>query len=109
MRGIRYLTIQEIAAINVAVIFFAFAEEAYPSIHAKAAAVFSSLGQNHPFHNANKRTAFTSLVIFLELNGYLFHMETKQAENFTVDMVNHQYTFEQVVGIIESHTTHIKH
>ena len=49
----------------------AFGEEAYLSIFEKAAALFESLGQNHPFQNANKRTAFTALVIFLRFNDSL--------------------------------------
>lgn len=89
MSSIRFLTIQEVIAINVAMIeryskgeqigvkdtsllesavlrpqSSAFSEDAYPTIFSKAAALFESLGQNHPFHNANKRTAFTALLIF---------------------------------------------
>jgi len=134
MASVRYLTVQEIIAINVAVIqkyrpgeqvgiksqsllesavyrsqSSAFGEEAYPNIYAKAAALFESLGQNHPFQNANKRTAFTALVIFLDVNGLQFTMEAKQAEDVTVDMVNHKYTFEQLVNLIENHTTQKKH
>lgn len=134
MTSIRYLTIQEIVAIHVAVIqkyspgehigiksqsllesaayrpqSSAFGEEAYPSIYAKAAALFESLGQNHPFQNANKRTAFTALVIFLDVNGLLFRMEAKRAEDFTVEMVNHKYTFEQLVSTIQIHTNAKKH
>jgi death-on-curing protein len=130
MASIRYLTIQEIVAINVAMIqkyspgehigimsqsllesavyrpqSSAFGEEAYPTTYAKAAALFELLGQNHPFQNANKRTAFTALVIFLDVNRVLFNMDAKQAEDFTVEMVNHKYTFEQLVHTIEFHTT----
>ncbi len=43
----------------------AFGEDAYPGIFEKAAALFASLAQNHAFHNANKRTAFLSLLQFL--------------------------------------------
>lgn len=130
MSSIRYLTIQEIIAIHVAVIqkyslgehigiksqsllesaaylpqSSAFGEEAYLSIYAKAAALFESLGQNPPFQNANKRTAFTALVIFLNINELKFTMETKLAEDFTVDMVNHKYSLHQLVDIVENHTT----
>ncbi|WP_454727941.1 MULTISPECIES: type II toxin-antitoxin system death-on-curing family toxin [Cupriavidus] len=42
--------------------------EKYRSIEAKAAALFHSLVQNHPFHNGNKRTALVSTVRFLDLN-----------------------------------------
>lgn len=128
MTSIRYLSIQEIIAINVALIkkyspgeqigvkngsllesallrpqSSAFGEEAYPSISLKAAALFESLGQNHPFQNANKRTAFVALVIFLRYNGYSFEMEPKAAEDWTVDMVNHKYSLEQLAETIDSH------
>ena len=78
----------------------AFGDDAYPTIFQKAAALFESLGQNHPFQNANKRTAFTALVIFLRYNGYRFSMNNKAAEDLTVDMVNHRYSFDDVAEII---------
>lgn len=80
-----------------------FGEEAYPTIFEKAAALFEPLGQNHPFHNANKRTAFTALVIFLRYNGQNFKMDTKKAEDFTVDMVNHRFDRQQAAAIIKTH------
>ncbi|WP_347553251.1 type II toxin-antitoxin system death-on-curing family toxin (plasmid) [Pseudalkalibacillus hwajinpoensis] len=79
-------------------------EEAYPSIAAKAAALFESLAKNHAFHNANKRTAFTALLQFLKYNHFTLTMEPKQAEDFTVDTVNHKYTFEELVQTIENYT-----
>ncbi|MDQ0871958.1 death-on-curing protein [Paenibacillus sp. V4I3] len=133
MNTIRYLTTQEAIAINVAVIqkysfgehigvkdshmlesallrpqSSAFGDDAYPSIYQKAAALFESLGQNHPFQNANKRTAFTALVIFLRYNGYRFSMNNKAAEDLTVDMVNHRYAFDDVAEIIRSHSVPIE-
>ncbi|WP_397386410.1 type II toxin-antitoxin system death-on-curing family toxin [Paenibacillus sp. RRE4] len=113
MSLIRYSNIQEVIAINVAMIkryspgeqisvkdsnllesavlrrqSSAFGDEAYPTVYEKAAAIFQSLGQNHPFHNANKRTAFTALVMFLRYSHIYFKMEQTLAEDFTVDMVN---------------------
>lgn len=128
----RYLSVQEVIAINVAMIqryspgehigvkeprllesavhrpqSSVFGEEAYPTIFEKAAALFESLGQNHPFHNANKRTAFTALVIFLRYNGQHFKMDTKKAEDFTVDMVNHRFERQEAAAIIEAHCIRI--
>lgn len=133
MTSIRHLTVQEVIAINVAMIqryspgehigvketgllesavhrpqSSVFGEDAYPTIFEKAAAFFESLGQNHPFHNANKRTAFTALVIFLRYNGLDFKMDTKQAEDFTVDMVNHRIDRQQVIEIIEAHSINMQ-
>jgi death-on-curing protein len=42
--------------------------EKYPSVIAKAAALFHSLVTNHAFHNGNKRTALLSMVTFLAEN-----------------------------------------
>ncbi|WP_058301070.1 type II toxin-antitoxin system death-on-curing family toxin [Gorillibacterium timonense] len=124
----RYLSAQEVIAINLAMIqryspgeqvgvkdpgmlesavyrpqSSAFEEDAYPTLFEKAAALFESLGQNHPFHNANKRTAFTALVLFLRYNGLYFIMDTKKAEDFTVDMVIHKYRFQELTSVIQAH------
>ncbi|MBB6446889.1 type II toxin-antitoxin system death-on-curing family toxin [Bacillus benzoevorans] len=48
----------------------AFGQDAYPTIYEKAAALFESIAKNHAFHNANKRTALASLIIFLKINHY---------------------------------------
>ncbi|WP_261303649.1 type II toxin-antitoxin system death-on-curing family toxin [Paenibacillus andongensis] len=133
MNTIRYLTTQEAIEINVAVIqkyspgehigvkdsyllesallrpqSSAFGDDAYPSIYQKAAALFESLGQNPPFQNANKRTAFTALVIYLRYNGYRFSMDNKAAEDWTVDMVNHKYSFDDVAEIIRIYSVPIE-
>ncbi|MCU6712409.1 type II toxin-antitoxin system death-on-curing family toxin [Paenibacillus sp. J5C_2022] len=128
MTSIRYLSVQEVIAINVAMIqryspgehigvkepgllesalhrpqSSVFGEDAYPTIFEKAAALFESIDQNHPFHNANKRTAFAALVIFLRYNGLHIKMDIKKAEDFTVDMVNHGFDRQQAAAIIEAH------
>lgn len=132
MTPIRYLTSQEVIAINVAMIqkysvgehigvknphllesalhrpqSSAFGEDAYLSIWEKSAALFESLGQNHPFQNANERTAFTALLLFLRYNEYRFIMDQKQAENFTVDMVNHKFTFQELTSLIKEYSIEI--
>ncbi len=129
MIPVRYLTAQEVIAVNVAMIqryspgeqigikypellesaifrpqSSVFGSDAYPTIFEKAAALFESLGQNHPFQNANKRTAFTSLVIFLRYNQLHFKMDAKLAENLTVDMVNHKYPLHELASIIERYS-----
>ncbi|PWA13237.1 type II toxin-antitoxin system death-on-curing family toxin [Pueribacillus theae] len=79
-------------------------EDAYPSIYEKAAALFESLAKNHAFHNANKRTALASLIVFLKINHYSWVMGIEEEQDFTVDVVNNKYAFEEIVSIIESHT-----
>lgn len=125
---IKYLTVKEVEAINRAMILrysqgehigikgqgllesavyrpqqtFA-GEELYPSIEGKAAALFESLAQNHAFQNANKRTAFMALFIFLDYNQNHLTMPQKFAEDFTVNVVNKKYSFEEVQGIMKEY------
>ena len=130
--AVRYLTVQEVIFINATLIKTyspseqigvrsmsllesavyrpqqtVLGKDAYPSVFEKAAALFQSLGQNHPFQNGNKRTAFAAMVLFLRFNGYFFKMDPKQAEDFTVAMVEHAYRFEQLVDIIKGHSSPI--
>lgn len=81
-----------------------FGSDAYPTIYEKAAALFESIAKNHAFHNANKRTALASLIIFLKINHYRWTMGIEQEQDFTVDVVNHLYTFEEIVLAIQENT-----
>jgi death-on-curing protein len=47
----------------------AFGEEAYPSIYDKAAAMAESIVRNHPFNDANHRTALAAAHLVLGLSG----------------------------------------
>ena len=84
-----------------------FGKDAYQTIFEKAAALMESLAKNHPFHNANKRTAFLSMVTFLSINGYEFEMDQHEAENFVVDVVLNQYILKEVAEIIKKHTNKV--
>ena len=56
-----------------------FGVEAYPDLFVKAAALFSSLAQNHPFFDGNKRFAWVTTLTFLELDGVVIDMTTDSA------------------------------
>lgn len=47
-----------------------FGDDAYPDIHAKAAALLQSLATNHPLVDGDKRTAFVATALCYGLNGY---------------------------------------
>jgi death-on-curing protein len=82
-------------------------EELYPTIEGKSAALLESLAQNHAFQNANKRTAFMALFMFLDYNQYKLQMPHKFAEDFTVNVVNKVYSVEEVQEIIKDHIIYI--
>lgn len=81
-----------------------FGEDAYKDVFEKGAALFESITKNRCFQNANKRTAFVSLLQFLAYNGYSFVMDTKEAEDFVVDAVTHLKDFKEIVAIIRAHS-----
>lgn len=80
-----------------------FENDAYPTIYEKAAALTDSLAKNHAFHNANKRTALASLIIFLKLNGYKWTMDVVKEQDFIVAIVNHVYSFTEITSLIQEH------
>src|SRR5690625_3454461 len=81
-----------------------FVKDAYPTIYEKAAVLTDSLAKNHAFHNANKRTALASLIIFLKINDYKWIMGIDEEQDFTVDVVNHKYTFQEIALMIKEYT-----
>ena len=50
-----------------------------PTLFALAASYAFGLAKNHPFIDGNKRTAFVTAVLFLELNGRRFAAEEADA------------------------------
>ncbi|QKW27772.1 type II toxin-antitoxin system death-on-curing family toxin [Streptomyces seoulensis] len=61
-----------------------FGQEAYPDLLDKAAALLQSLAINHPFVDGNKRTAWTSCVVFLALNGVQLRPDIDAAEHLVI-------------------------
>jgi death-on-curing protein len=57
----------------------AFGEDAYPSIHAKAAALLHSIARNHPLVDGNKRLALAATIAFYGLNGLRLTMSNDEA------------------------------
>lgn len=47
----------------------AHGEDAYPDLHAKAAALLHSLARNHALVDGNKRLALAATIAFLGING----------------------------------------
>lgn len=47
-----------------------FGGDLYPTLAEKAAILFYTMIQNHPFENGNKRIGTTAMLVFLFINGY---------------------------------------
>ena len=57
----------------------AFGEDAYPSVHAKAAALLHSIARNHALVDGNKRLALAALIAFYGLNGKRLTLSNDEA------------------------------
>ena len=64
-----------------------FGQELYPTIYEKAAILMINIATKHVFHNGNKRTAFISLEVFMELNGYESNMKFQEGIDFVLWVV----------------------
>lgn len=81
-----------------------YGKSAYPTIDLKAAALFESLCQNHPFHNANKRTGFAAMKQFLWVNGMNLIAPPKEAEEFTVKVVTEKPDLQEIADWIKKYS-----
>lgn len=84
-------------------------EDLYPTLFEKAAALMHSLLKNHQFVDGNKRTAYASTGVFLELNGYqLKNAGKKIALNFTRKVENTSLSLEEIATWLKKNSAKVK-
>lgn len=79
-------------------------QDAYKTVFDKAAAMFHSIINNHPFLDGNKRTSLFSAVLFLKYNGWSVEFRRKEAVKFTRKAHNEDYTVEQISKWLKEHS-----
>jgi len=79
-------------------------KDAYPTIYLKAASMFHSIINNHPFLDGNKRTSLFGAVLFLEYNGYHIKFTKTEAIDFTLKAHGGDWTVEQIAAWIKKRT-----
>ena len=57
----------------------AFGEDAYPSIHDKAAALLHSLARTQPLVDGNERSALAATIAFYGVNGFRLTLSNDEA------------------------------
>jgi death on curing protein len=62
----------------------AFGEDAYPTIHDKAAALIHSIARNHALIDGNKRLALAGGIAFLGVNGLRMTMSEDEAYDLII-------------------------
>lgn len=80
-----------------------FGEEAYGSLELKAAALFSSLAQNHPLIDGNKRFAWTQTLVFLGMNGYAVAMRTDDAFDLILAVAQSTLELDEIAATLAAH------
>jgi len=80
----------------------------YPSIFEKAGALVHSLLLNHPFVDGNKRTAIASMLVFLEINGYLFSVTQRELVKTALSIENKKWNIEKISLWLKKHSKKIK-
>ncbi|MGI8749505.1 MAG: type II toxin-antitoxin system death-on-curing family toxin [Thermoleophilaceae bacterium] len=64
----------------------AFEQDAYPTIHEKAAALLHSLARNHALVDGNKRLALSGTIAFYGMNGLRPTLSNDEAYELVIDV-----------------------
>lgn len=118
----RYLTVEEVAEINMELTeadllrdagllasavgrpgLIVFGEEAYPTVFGKVAALFESLVCNHTFTDGNKRTAVVAAIHMLNWNGYELVATQDEVIAVAKDAAVHQTDMAKITEFFEAH------
>lgn len=70
----------------------------------KAATLLMEIARKHPFIDGNKRTAFESMLTFLEINGKKMEVGQNSRFNVVVWSVKPKTSIEEIVTWIANHT-----
>lgn len=99
--GIRDLSLLESATARPIATFSA--NDLYPDLFSKAAALMHSIVKNHPFVDGNKRTAITTAGIFLKFNNYTITASNKALEQFTLKVASDHVAVEEIAEWFREH------
>jgi death-on-curing protein len=84
----------------------AFGDDAYPSIHGKAAALLHSLARNHPLVDGNKRLALAATIAFYGMNGLRLTLSNDEAYELVMAVAAGQLDdIEVIAARLESGTS----
>jgi death-on-curing protein len=83
----------------------AFGEDAYPSIHGKAAALLHSLARTQALVDGNKRLALAATIAFYGLNGFRLTVSNDEAYDLVLAVsIGDLHDVEAIAGRLESGT-----
>ena len=80
-----------------------FGVDAYPTLELKAAALFSSLAQNHPLFDGNKRLSLYLTFAFLRINGFRLTFTNDEAFVLVLAVAQSQMELDEIASVIAGH------
>lgn len=80
------------------------ANDLYPTLFEKAAALIHSLLKNHPFVDGNKRTSYASVGLFLRKNGYVLTNNHIKSVGFAMNVENNHLSLEEIASWLKEHS-----
>jgi death on curing protein len=80
-----------------------FGVEAYPDLFQKAAALMSSLAQNPPFFDGNKRFSWVCTLTFLEFNGVRVDMPVDEAFDLVLAVAQSRLDLPEIAEAFRTH------
>ena len=69
-----------------------FGQDAYPSLHEKAAALLQSFVKNHALIDGNKRLGLAGVIAFLGINGWILTYDNDEAYDLVIAIADGSLT-----------------
>jgi death-on-curing protein len=80
----------------------AFGQDAYPSLHHKAAALLHSLVRNHALADGNKRLGWLATAVFLDLNGATPELSDDEAFDLVMAVADGKLDVDEIAERLSS-------
>lgn len=79
-------------------------EDLYKDIFEKAGAMIQSIVKNHPFLDANKRTAWVSSYTFLRANKLEIKTSREKVVSFMLSVANQNLSVDEIATWLKKHS-----
>lgn len=80
------------------------AQDLYPTLFSKSAALLDSLVRNHPFVDGNKRTGIAAAGLLLRRNGFRLNADNAELEAFTLAVACSELDLAAMTAWLEAHS-----
>lgn len=79
-----------------------FGVDAYPTLEQKAAALISSIAQNHALFDGNKRLSLFLTFAFIRINGYELTITQDEAFDLVLDVAQSSLELDEIAAALRA-------